>query len=269
MRYLTLLSVSIIFTLLSTTCLAEKLPYRKDYPQAPIIELADLKAGYDKGEFIIVDVRSALEFETIHVKKAVHIPMSNILFERKLKVLSAKNPGKKIAVYCNGITSIKSYNAVERAVNAGMHTVYAFDAGIPSWANAYPTETLLLGKEIINPGKQLIPKKEFKKVCLDFETFMKKAAAGNAVVLDTRDAIQRTKDLPGLGGVRPIPLDKLNRNVVSKGMLKENSLLIFDQAGTQVKWLMYLLRDQGYADFYFLKGGATSVLKEQKYRRVS
>lgn len=55
---------------------------------------------------------------------------------------------------------------------------YAFDAGIPAWANAYPADTLLVGKVITDPEKQLIPKSELKKVTVDFETFKKKAAEG-------------------------------------------------------------------------------------------
>ena len=48
--------------------------------------------------------------------------------------------------------------------------------------------------------------------------------------------------------------------------MKDKQLVIFDQVGKQVLWLMYYLEDKGYKNYYFLKGGATSVLKEQKYR---
>jgi rhodanese-related sulfurtransferase len=147
-----------------------------------------------------------------------------------------------------------------------MKDVYAFDAGIPAWASAYPADTLLIGKEITDPEKQLIPKSEFKKVTVDFETFKKKAAAANAAVIDARDPMQRTQKLPGFEKAMPIPLDKLIKNVVSQGRMKDKQLLIFDQVGKQVRWLMYYLEDNGYKDYYFLKGGATAVLKEQKYR---
>jgi len=48
--------------------------------------------------------------------------------------------------------------------------------------------------------------------------------------------------------------------------MKDKQLVIFDQVGKQVLWLMYYLEDKGYKNYYFLKGGATSVLKKQKYR---
>ena len=147
-----------------------------------------------------------------------------------------------------------------------MSDVYAFDAGIPAWANTYPSATLLLGKEISDPGKQLIPKSEFKKLCLDYEQFKEKATGNNTMIIDARDAIQRTRDLPGLEDVKHIPLDKFIKNVVSRGVMRNKKMLIFDQVGKQVRWLMYHLVNQGYEEFYFLEGGATSVLKKQDYR---
>ena len=233
----------------------------------PVIDLADLKAGYDSGNIILVDVRSTVEYDTIHAKNAVHISLSNQNFLDNLKALVEKNPGKKIAVYCNGITCLKSYHAAQQAKDAGLTNIYAFDAGIPAWAKAYPTDTLLIGKELTDPEKQLIPKSEFKKYCLDFATFKEKVAATpNAVVIDARDPMQRTHKLPGFENAMPIPLDKLIRNVVIKGNMKDKTLFVFDQVGKQVDWLQYYLVDQGYTNYYFLDGGATSVLKEQEYR---
>jgi len=267
MHYIRVLTlVVVICSFASGWSLAEEFPYRKDYPTVPVIELSQLKDGYDRNEFIPVDVRSTLEFETIHIKGAPHISMANVQFEDNLKQLAADNPGKNIATYCNGVTCLKSYKAVERAREAGLSNVYAFDGGIPAWAGAYPADTLLLGKVITNSGKQLIPKSEFEKISLDFGQFRQQAVAGNAVVIDARDAIQRTSVLPGLEDAKQIPLDKFIKNIIERGVMKNKQLLIFDQVGKQVRWLMYHLVDRGYTDFYFLKGGATSVLKEQEYR---
>lgn len=256
----------IAFSLVSTVCVAADLPFRKDYPGIKTVETADLKAGYDAGTFIIVDVRSTLEFDVIHPKNAFHVALANADFVKNLQALAAQHTDKKIAVYCNGGTCLKSYKAATEAQDAGMNNVYAFDAGIPDWANNYPSDTLLLGKEVSDPQKQLIPKSELKKITLDFEAFKQKAADANAVAIDARDPMQRTQKLPGFESALPIPLDKLIKNVISKGNLKDKQLLIFDQVGKQVRWLMYYLVDQGYTNFYFLKGGATGVLKEQKYR---
>lgn len=257
-----LLSIS----LFGNVCFAEEFPYRGDYPNVPIVELEDLKTGYDDGSFIIVDVRSTIEFETIHPKKAFHIKLSNADFEDNLRKLADDNPGKKIATYCNGITCLKSYKAAQKAVDAGMKNVYAFDAGIPAWAKAYPADTMLVGKPIIDPEKQLIAKSEFKKKALDFAKFKELAGSSNAQVIDARDPIQRVGKLPGLANALPIPLDKLIKNIIQHERFKDKKLVIFDQVGKQVRWLMYHLEDKGYKDYAFLKGGATAVLKDQKYR---
>ncbi len=266
MKWIRLSIFAVFLTLLSSWCFATDFPYRKDYPNVAIVELADLKAGYDDGIFIIVDVRSALEFDTIHPKGAFHVSLSSKGFESNLQALASQYPNKKIAVYCNGITCLKSYKAAQRASGAGMKNVYAFDAGIPAWVNSYPNDTLLVGKEISDPEKQLIPKSELAKVMVDFDTFKKKAAGPTALVIDSRDPMQRSEKLPGFENAMPIPLDKLIKNIIDHDRMKDKQLLIFDQVGKQVRWLMYYLEDKGYDNYFFLKGGATAVLKEQKYR---
>ena len=266
MHWIRLSVFTLIFALLSSLCFADEFPYRKVYPDVLVIELADLKAGYDDGSFMMVDVRSDLEFDTIHPKGAHHLSLFTLHFAKELQSLSAHYLDKKIALYCNGILCTKSYKATEIAMKAGMKNVYVFDAGVPGWANAYPAETLLVGKKITDPEKQLIPKSELAKVTVDFETFKKKAAAANAVVIDARDPRQRTKSLPGFEKALHVPLDKLIKNIISQDRMKDKQLVIFDQVGKQVIWLMYYLENKGYKNYYFLKGGATSVLKEQVYR---
>ena len=265
MRNVIFIITGFVVLFFTTNCLAGEFPLRKKYPEIQTVELEDLKAGYDSGEFIIVDVRSTLEFNTIHPKNAFHIPVSNAKFAANLKALSEEHQNKKIAVYCNGVTCVKSFQAAEEAMDKeNMKNVYAFDGGIPAWSTTYPSDTLLLGKEITNPEKQLISKSEFKKHLLDFAMFRQKAAASNATVIDARDPKQRTQNLPHLHGVMLISCDKLIKNIISKGNMKDQQLLIFDQRNKQVQWLMYSLVEHGYTDYYFLKGGATSVLKEQK-----
>ena len=78
--------------------------------------------------------------------------------------------------------------------------------------------------------------------------------------------MQRVQKFTEFDKVLPIPLDKLIKNIIDKERMKDKQLLIFDQVGKQVAWLMYYLEDKGYKDYYFLKGGATSVFKDQTYR---
>ena len=267
MRYIAACTVTLLLTLFAALpTVANNFPYREFYSEVSIINLADLKTGYDRKEFVIVDVRSAAEFETIHIKGAVNLPYSNAQFSERLRGFAGKNPGKKIAVYCNGITCIKSYKAAEDAVYAKMTNVYAFDGGIGAWARAYPADTLLNNNEISAPVQQLISEERFKNSCMDFASFKENSKGDNAVLIDARDPIQRKEKLPGLDQALQIPMDKLVDNIIARGNMKDKELYIFDQVGGQVNWLMYYLVANGYSNFHFLDGGATAVLKKQEYR---
>ena len=177
-----------------------------------------------------------------------------------------ENPGKKIVFYCNGVTCLKSYKAAQKAKKAGLKNCYAYDAGIPEWVSLFPENTLLLGKEVVDPEKQIIPKSSFQKKCLSFEDFKAKLASTDGISIDVRDHIQRAQKLQGLEKSKTIPLDKFIPNFVQKKASQDKHLLIFDQVGKQVRWLEYYLVENGYQNYTFLKGGATSVLKVQKYK---
>jgi rhodanese-related sulfurtransferase len=253
-----ILSVSFVF--------AEEFPYRKDFPTVSYISSQDLKAKYDKKEVIIIDVRSKIEYDVIHVDKCLHIPMSYATFVSDVEKLIKENPKKIIVFYCNGITCLKSYESALKLMDAGHKNCFAYDAGIPEWAKLYPADTLVFGKVLRDPGKQLISDAEFNKRLINFETFKEKAAKPNSIVIDIREGIQNSGKLPGLESARVIPLDVMIPNFVTKKAEQDKTLLIFDQVGKQVKWLMYYLRENGYGNYFFLDKGATEVLKKQEYK---
>ncbi len=215
---------------------------------------------------IIVDVRSAIEYKVIHAVGALHIPVSKKDFINKVSKLRSENATKKLAFYCNGTTCLKSYVATDKAMKGNIANVSAYDAGIPEWVSTYPGKTLLLGEVVTDPEKQIIPKSEFKKKTISYEDF-KAAASTGGVIIDVRDAMQRSGDLPGLGKTLKIPMDAFIQNFVQKKKNQDKSLFIFDQVGKQVRWLEYYLVKNGYTDYTFLKGGATTVLKDQKYKK--
>ncbi len=241
-------------------------PGRKKYPDIPYITTADLGTDLDAGEAIIVDVRSAIEYKVIHAVGALHIPVSKKDFINKVSKLRSENATKKLAFYCNGTTCLKSYVATDKAMKGNIANVSAYDAGIPEWVSTYPGKTLLLGEVVTDPEKQIIPKSEFKKKTISYEDF-KAAASTGGVIIDVRDAMQRSGDLPGLGKTLKIPMDAFIQNFVQKKKNQDKSLFIFDQVGKQVRWLEYYLVKNGYTDYTFLKGGATTVLKDQKYKK--
>ena len=254
--------------LLSSTSMADEYPLRQFFQEVSTIELERVKADYDNGEAIIVDVRTRAEFETIHIKGAFNVPFNHAFFARHLAEIVPEDFSKRIILYDNQFDSVKAYQAADEALIAARITnVYAFDAGISAWAKAYPEDTMVQGKELKDPVKQLLPVEKFARKNLDFETFKTKAASSNAMVIDLRDGLERRDNnvLPGFEKAFVIPADKLVKNIISKGHMKDKQLFIFDQAGQRVQWIMYYLVDNGYQDFYFLSGGATSVLQDQSY----
>ncbi len=260
-------TVMLVFLLgLSQAAMAEDFPYRKKYPDTIPIETETLYQQYKTGRVVIVDVRSDIEYNVIHPKGAIHIPVGQLTFDEKAKEVFQGNPGKSVAFYCNGVTCLKSYEATRKAQEIGCRKCFVYDAGIPDWVEKYPAETLLLGKTVVAPEAQVIPKSEFKKRCLDFESFRQKAAAPNTIVIDARDHIQSSGTLPGLEKALKMPFSKLIPNFIEKKLEQDKTLLIFDQVGKQVRWLMYYLVNEGYTDYFFLDKGATGILKKQEYK---
>jgi rhodanese-related sulfurtransferase len=254
------------FCFMAGVASAADFPYRAKYPNLKCIATEELAAKDAKKEVVIVDVRSSIEFDVIHIQSAVHLNLSKKSFTEDLKKLMADNPGKSIAFYCNGVTCIKSYEAAEKAVKElDFKNCYVYDAGIPEWAQVHPKLTTLLGAAMEDKSK-LIAVPEFKGHCLPFDQFKAKAADQRAVVVDVRDFVQATSKLPGMETARTIPLDQFIPNFVQKELEKDKSLVIFDQVGKQTEWLMYYLKKHGYTQYAFLEGGATAVLGEQKYR---
>jgi 3-mercaptopyruvate sulfurtransferase SseA len=65
------------------------------YPQVPRISVADARDRWESGDAVIVDVRSAAEYEQAHVPGALNIPVAEI--ETRYTELSR---GVEIITYC-------------------------------------------------------------------------------------------------------------------------------------------------------------------------
>ncbi len=235
-------------------------PGRKIYPNVNVITLEQLKAR--RHEVLVVDVRSAYEYQTLHITGAINIPLSGEHFAGRMANLRAENV-KDIVVYCNGKTCMKSYKAAMKCAEANISNVYAYDAGIMDWAKAYPEAAKLLGEALNNPNR-LISKDDFRGRLISPGTFGERVASSNAYVLDVRDRFQR--DSLGLfpGRERRVFLDnskKLDR-YIHKSLREGRELLIYDAAGKQVRWLQYYLQSRGVHKYSFMTGGARAYYKE-------
>jgi rhodanese-related sulfurtransferase len=236
----------------------EDFPGRAVYPKVKVYDTETLNKSF--GEVIIVDVRSKYEYDTLHVNTAVNVPLNSNKFSQKIAELQAGS--KPLVFYCNGHTCYKSYKAVVKADKAGLNNIFAYDSGIFDWAKAHPDKATMLGKSPVDP-KRLISKSELKKFLLDPKQFAAKIDS-KTLILDIREPAQR-----GLTDLYPyrqenISMDKkekLNR-YLTKVKKSGQTLLIYDEAGKQVRWLQYYLQDIGLKNYYFMAGGAKQFFKD-------
>ena len=243
-------------------------PGRDLYRDVPIYSLNQVFEKLDK--IMIVDARSQYEFDTLHIKGAANLPVSDKDFDSKLRALRAKTD-KPIVFYCNGVTCHKSYQAVQRAIFLKIENTFAYDAGIFAWAKAHPEKSVLLGNSPIRQS-DIIDKDTFNAHLLSPKEFGSQVV-NSGFVLDVRDRFQRD----GIGffpGVeRRVGLDQTSKldKILRAAKNDKKPLLIYDEAGSQVQWLQYRLVDAGVTNYYFMKGGAKAyydMLDETKAKKT-
>lgn len=233
---------------------ADPFPLRKSYPTLKTMEVEELDRRF--ADVVVVDVRSAYEYETLRIKGAKLVPIGPPEFDEQIKALRNENPSSPMAFYCNGHSCAKAYQAVQRASQDGLTNLFVFDPGVFDWATAHPERAELLGKTV-EPGK-LISEKKFAQHLLAPEAFMQKLMnTPNPIIIDIRDAFQR--EGLSLFNMREhfTPLDNQALKTYTERAKAENrALFVVDATGRQVQWLQYFLEDQRVPEYYFMKGGA-------------
>ena len=96
-----------------------------------VITTEELKNMIDIGtEMIVIDARNPEEYQEVHIKGAINIPVKNFAHhEDKLP----KNKSAKIIFYCNGIKCGKSKKAAQKAINLGYTNIFVYASGMPVW----------------------------------------------------------------------------------------------------------------------------------------
>lgn len=240
-----------IVTVISQNSLAEDFPYREEYSDVKIMEIDTLFRSLNK--CLVVDVRSKLEFSVIHIKGAIHTPLSKNDFEKIVSEQKSKHKKSCVVFYCNGHTCKKSYKASRKAKS--IPNKFAFDAGIFDWASKYSKKTILLNKPL-QSSSELISKNEYTKYEISKEKALQKKQVFN--VIDTRSYFQRSdKKLP-FNKIKRIPMQRI-RPLLKRKIIKDKDLLFIDAVGKQNKWLQYYLKAYGYENYKFLKGGSASL----------
>lgn len=102
-----------------------------DYGNVDVAEARDLIG--EKGDLVILDVRTVSEYESGHLEGAINIPVEALSGR-----LSELNPNDELLVYCR--TGNRSTTAVGILKENGYDRIYHMDAGIVAWENAgFPT----------------------------------------------------------------------------------------------------------------------------------
>jgi len=247
---------ALLFSTLAQAAKDEGFPGRPKYPDVKVYTKEDLLR--DKDKVMIIDVRSSLEFDTLRVKGAKNIPVAAKTFPEQIVALRQETK-LPIVFYCNGRTCMKSYIASRLAQGAGVKNVYAYDAGMFEWAQAYPEQAELLGKSPVDP-RDIIPKSEYTKRLLKPDEFSSRAYdMGDAsLILDVRDKFQRGATGFFVNKERWASLDdqpKL-KQYLREAAAQKKTLFIYDEVGKQVRWLQYTLERENIHDYYFMKDGA-------------
>jgi len=260
----TLFGIILLFTSAGVRASDDAFPHRAKFKHVPIMAPETLHK--DLNQLILVDVRSRYEFETLHIKGAVHIVLSKKKLPAAAAALRAKS-SKPIVFYCNGNSCKKSYEAADLAIQAGITDVHAYDAGLDTWTKQYPDQSVLLGKSPMNPA-DLISSGDFKKRLISAEEFEARLEKG-AVVLDVRDLRQRDVVLFPMRELRaPLDDSKKIADAVAEAKKTKKPLLVYDKVGQQTRWFQYYLEQQGVKEYYFLNGGSEGYY-EAKFGKLN
>lgn len=235
-------------------------PGRDRYPDIPYIEIDDLNARYD--QVVIVDVRSEFEYNTLHIKDALNIPLNSSDFIERVKGLRSESD-KPIVTYCYGKSCMMSYKAARKAKNKNISNVFVFDTGILGWTKKHPEKATLLGKNPVDL-KRLLSKAQLEQHMLAPLTFAERAHSGNGIVLDLRDDQQRIHSRLFMGIEQNISLSDVDtlKKFIAEANIKNKPLYIYDHVGKRVRWLMYQLEASNAKEYYFMKDGANGYFNE-------
>jgi rhodanese-related sulfurtransferase len=266
--FLIYLLTSIIFNLTALAkCQPDELfPLRRSYPGINCISIDSFAQHIKNDSAIIIDARSSIEYDILHVNRAMNLHYTNKIqsFIREVKAIRSFNPLKKIIFYCNGHNCSKSYMATHSVISSGIHNVFAYDAGIFEFALKFPDLVILLNNKITDENN-MISKKEFKLHLRNYQSFSQKLiTARNSkspfYLLDIRTGEQRLGVSAFIGGFREKRITLNDKEKLLKFLQKveksQAPLFAYDYVGKQIRWLQYYIRQLGIKNYYLLEGGS-------------
>ncbi len=224
-------------------------------PERPAGYIGSVELGQILDHAHLVDCRSRLEYDVLHMKNAVHIPVATMVRE-DLERLRAKDPAKAIVFYCNQEDFPKAMDAFVKATKWGYGNIFVYRPGIFNWAKEHPEKVLFFGK-ILTDGalEQLFVKDHYLAKCLLPSQFVVAARQSGTMVVDIRDMAERHNFPITLANLKHSPIDRLAK-LIKSGSRKVmgKKMLIIDSYGAQSQWLQHVFDESGI-DYAFLKGG--------------
>lgn len=204
----------------------------------------------------LVDCRSRFEYDVLHMKNSVHIPVATMLRD-DLERLRGKDLTRPIVFYGNGEGCSESRAAFMQEGRWGYQNIFVYRSGIFNWAKERP-ETVLIFGEI--PGgvaqQRLFAPGHYLEECLTVRQFLIAVQQPGVMVVDIRDVAERQSfsiELPNLHHYSFDHLVKLIKGGSRK--VAGEKMYILDSCGMQSQWLQYILDDHNM-DYAFLEGGA-------------
>ena len=143
-----------------------------------VVSSEELKALIDQKSpgLVVVDARSGEEYQEVHIKDAVSIPLSKL--EKDATLLPASKDAM-LVFYCNGVKCGKSGKSAKIAIDNGYRDVSVYADGMPVWEEkGYP---IFAGADYNKTVKTSMIKPAVVKVLLE-------SAPATVTVVDVRDA---------------------------------------------------------------------------------
>ena len=100
------------------------------------LNLTEAKRAFDRGDAVLVDVRSAFAYEAGHIPGALHLP-SHVSTAHLREVLASYPADSRVIAYCSGSGCQSSSTLAKRLVEESVRDeVYVLTGGWPAWQAA-------------------------------------------------------------------------------------------------------------------------------------
>ena len=118
------LSLLIAFTV---SCVNKKV----DSSDIKLVTADEMKQIIELEDVQVVDVRTASEFEAIHVKSAQNIDFNSPTFDKDIQKLDKSKP---VVLYCKG--GGRSAKCAKKLKDAGFEKIYDLEGGLSKWEHS-------------------------------------------------------------------------------------------------------------------------------------